>query len=252
MGTNFLMPFWFDSLPHFREHTASTAAIQHVLPVLPPLVVPEKRPRRTFDPRFSRRYGYPTLEPRQLVRYSPKYGYSRLFNFPYRGSGWRPRMNTIVLQIHGIADSAQAAGGVYFGREDRDSRFTLGVLHRQTHQTAILVALYQALQRLIAMRHVTLDDRWREAIIMTNNTYVIQSFNKWVWQWEVNGWQHIRRGGQIQHMEIIREIQNLLTHLENDLNMAVRFWKVDKKDIPGARKCANVALDHVRNSRTGV
>lgn len=205
-----------------------------------------QRPRRTFDPSLSKRYGKPTFTPAKLVRYSPKYGYSRIFNFPYRGSHYRPRMNTVVIQIHGIAApearNPQAAGGVFFGRGAQNHSFNLDATLPQTSNRAVLEALRIALKEVITMRHTTLDPRWKEVTIMTNSEYVIKSFSEWIWQWEVNGWQRIRHGGVIEHVSLIYEIQHLFTHLEGSLNVAIRFWKVDRNDLKGADDCAKVAL----------
>ena len=110
MEANSFAP-WLNHLLDLQGDATQATTLHSDLPIQLPFVAPGQRPRRTFDSRYSRRYGHPTFEPLRLVRYSPKYGYSRLFNFPYRGSGWRPRMNTLVLQIHGTAVPAEHVGG---------------------------------------------------------------------------------------------------------------------------------------------
>lgn len=238
---------------NLQEHVTSNVKPFHDVIHRPPFMTSEQKPRRTFNPRYSRRYGVPTLKPEELVRYSPKYGYSRIFNFPYRGAGYRPRMNTMVLQIHGIAAPIhrdgpfRAAGGVFFGSQQNPHNHgvVLQVKDPQTNHRALLLALRFALQELINMKHTMLDKRWKEAMIMTNSEYVVKSFSEWVWQWELNGWQHIRRGGLIEHADVIFDCQNLMTHLEESLNMSVRFWKVRKQDIGGAYDNAKKTFDEI-------
>ncbi|KAK5105497.1 hypothetical protein LTS08_001774 [Lithohypha guttulata] len=207
--------------------------------------------RRSFNPEFSKRYGRATFPPEKLVKYSPRWGYARLFNFPYPGSSFRPRMNTIVVQVHGVAipnsrtdPTGRAGAGIYFGRDDcpHNMNFALQPYVVQTANRAILEAVRTALSELISMRHTKLDPRWKEVLIMTNNDYVKQSLDKWVWEWEHNGWQRMGRLDNIKNLETMKEVHNLLTYIETMLNMAVRFWKVDRKDIFGADRLATQAL----------
>ncbi|KAK5942592.1 hypothetical protein PMZ80_005157 [Knufia obscura] len=201
---------------------------------------PQYRPRegpvrRTFIPQRSRRYGNPTFPIKKLVKYSPKYGYSRLFNFPFSGSNWRPRMNTIVIQIQGLANpnsstdpNSAAAAGVYF---------------------ALLEATLIALKETIAMRQTILDPRWKEIIIMTNSDYVKQSLTRWIWTWERNGWNHMKQqNNPIAHIRTMEELQNIMTYIETTCNMTVRFWKVSREDIAGADGQAQVAMQLKRNN----
>jgi len=101
------------------------------------------RPRRNFDPTVSWRYGRPTFEPDRLVKYSPKWQYSRLFNYQPGLLGWRPRMRSIVIAIATDGGSrgnnrsdptSRAAYGVYFGKNCH--RNTSGRVPRGLPQTS--------------------------------------------------------------------------------------------------------------------
>ncbi|KAK5957824.1 hypothetical protein OHC33_001013 [Knufia fluminis] len=223
---------------------------------------PQYRPRegpvrRTFIPQRSRRYGNPTFPIKKLVKYSPKYGYSRLFNFPFSGSNWRPRMNTIVIQIQGLANpnsstdpNSAAAAGVYFGANSpHNINFTLPPYMQQTSNRALLEATLIALKETIAMRQTILDPRWKEIIIMTNSDYVKQSLTRWIWTWERNGWNHMKQqNNPIAHIRTMEELQNIMTYIETTCNMTVRFWKVSREDIAGADGQAQVAMQLKRNN----
>lgn len=140
-------------------------------------------------------------------------------------------MNSVVVQIHGVAipndgsdAQGQAAAGVYFGKGCLHNKLvSLPQGLQSTNSRAILVAIKTALDELILMRHTMLDPRWKEVFIMTNSEYARKSFHEWVWQWEVNGWQHIGRKGTVENLDLLQEIHGQLIHIETALTMAVRF-----------------------------
>lgn len=212
---------------------------------------------RKFIPQRNWRYGNPTFPIKKLVKYSPKYGYSRLFNFPYAGSHWRPRMNTIVIQIQGVANpnsstnpNSTAAAGVYFGRDSSHNiSFVLPSYMQQTSNRAVLEAALVALKEVVDMRQTVLDPRWKEIIIMTNSDYAKQGLTKWIWNWERNGWNHMRqRNNAISHVDTMQQLQNIMTYMEKTCNMAVRFWKVGREDIAGADGLAQLAMQMRQNN----
>lgn len=193
----------------------------------------------------------------QLVKYSPKWGYARIFNFPFIGSHWRPRMNTIVIQVHGTAipnsttdPIGRAGAGISFGGDTSPHNAYFAVLPYmpQTANRATLEAVKTVLGRLITLRETasTLDPRWKEVFIMTNNEYVKNSLSKFIWQWERNGWKHTTGGGgTIENLDGMQEIENLLIYIESSCNMAVRFWKVNREDLAGADDLSHLALREV-------
>ena len=206
--------------------------------------------RRSFSPK-GRRYGKPTFSMDKLVKYSPKYGYSRLFYFPRPGLNWQPRMNTIVIQVHGIASpnatsdpDSVATAGVYFGQgSPRNMDFVLPKHMEQTNNKAVLEAIRSALNAVVSMRHTVLDPRRKEVIILTNSDYAKKSLSEWVWSWERNGWNHMQNSNDpIAHLDTMQEIHNVILHMETTLNMAVRFWKVSREDIAGADGLAQSAM----------
>ena len=122
---------------------------------------------------MTRRYGFKTFDPDKLVRYSPRHELSRLMNFPFHGSHFRPRMKTIVISVDGGSrgnsgndPASRAAYGVFFGpgcRYNRCSTLQYGV--PQLSNRAELEAIRQAL-RVIQSRHRSGEfDGWREIII---------------------------------------------------------------------------------------
>lgn len=208
--------------------------------------------RRTFRPHRNRRYGLPASDfpPSRLVKFSPKHQYSRLLNFPYPGANFQPRMNTIVIEVHGISrlndpskpDSA-AAFGVFFGPTcARNASFMLSTHLKQTANRALLEAVRYTLNNVIQMRHTNFIPGWKELIIMTNSDYAKKSLSNWVWQWEKNGWR--RTGGKelIENIEIMQDLHNLMSYMEHSLDMSVRFWKVDREELDGANGLARKAL----------
>ena len=160
-------------------------------------------------------------------------------------------MNTIVIQIQGIAipnsstdPDSVATAGVFFGEgSPHNISFVLPTYMQQTSNRAVLEAILVALKEVMAMRQTVLDPRWKEVLIMTNSEYAKKSLSQWVWSWEKNGWHHMRQEGNlIANLDTMQELQNVLTHIETTLNMAVRFWKVDREDIAGADELAQLAM----------
>jgi len=161
-------------------------------------------------------------------------------------------MNTIVIQVHGIATpnaasnpDSVATAGVYFGPESSHNvNFVLPSRMEQTNNKAVLEAMRTALNQVMAMRHTLLDPRWKEIVIMTNSEYAKKSLSEWVWTWETNGWHHMRQqGGPIAHLNTMQDLHNIICHIETTLNMAIRFWKVSREDIAGADGLARLATE---------
>jgi len=170
-------------------------------------------------------------------------------------------MNTIVIQIHGIASpnsatspDSVAAAGVYFGaKSSHNINFVLPSHMDQTNNKAVLEAIRTALKEVMAMRHTVLDPRWKEVIIMTNSEYAKKSLSEWVWQRETNGWHHMRQqNSPIAHLNTMQELHNTISHIETTLNMAVRFWKVSREDIAGADGLAQLAMQTGPTQADGV
>ena len=155
---------------------------------MPFLVTRHGRPRRNFNPKKTARYGRPTFDPNVLVKYSPKWQYSRLFNFPFSGSRFRPRMRTLVVSIDGgcrVNDRSKttnrAACAVYFGPNNADNYS--GMLRKDQDQTNNRAELQAAIVALTIMRRRMAAgevDLVRELIIKTDSSYVANCMNQWV------------------------------------------------------------------------
>ncbi|RVX75455.1 hypothetical protein B0A52_00808 [Exophiala mesophila] len=214
------------------------------------------RPRRNFNPRKTRRYGRQTFEPEHLVKYSPKWQYSRLYNFPFPGAHWQPRMRTIVIAVDGgsrgnnRADPNSRAGwGVYFG--PNCYRNSCGLLDRNAPQTssrAELEAVRQALMIVSKMQKSGELDGWREIIIKLDSDYVSRALSEWIWSWEQNGFM-TRKGKPVEHGTVIRGMNESIKKLEKE--MAVRFWRVGREYNREADSLVNQALDDASDSGYG-
>lgn len=159
-------------------------------------------------------------------------------------------MNTIVVQVQGISDlndtskpESAAAFGVFYGPEcARNCSFTLPTGFRQTANRAVLEAIRCTINLVIQMRSTEFIPGWKELIIMTDSDYAKKSLSVWVWQWERSGWNRAGKKGIIENVEIMQDLHNLITYMENSLDMSVRFWKVGREDIAGADKLAHKAI----------
>lgn len=156
----------------------------------------QDRPRRNFDPAMSRRYGWGKLNPDELVKYSPKWKYSRLFYLPSSGGRSRPSMRTIVISVDGGSrgnnrnnPNSLAAYGVYFGPNcPRNTRGLLDPDDPQTSSRAELEAVHKALLYVQGMTMFGELDGWHEVILKLDSEYVAKSFSEWIWKWEDNNY----------------------------------------------------------------
>ncbi|KAJ4509044.1 hypothetical protein HRR83_007283 [Exophiala dermatitidis] len=209
----------------------------------------DQRPRRNFDPTKSVRYGWKTFDPDKLVKYSPKWEYSRLFHFPYTGAPFVPRMRSVVISVDGGSrgnnrsnPNSRAAYGVFFGRNCRYNKYGLLDSHvPQTSSRAELEAVRMALNIVRGRRRAGQLEGWREIIIKLDSDYVAKCLSEWVWEWERNGYKS-NKGKKVEHADLIREIHQTITDLEKE-KMAVRFWRVDRQWNQEADALVNQALD---------
>ncbi|KIW11573.1 hypothetical protein PV08_10874 [Exophiala spinifera] len=214
------------------------------------------RPRRNFNPRKTRRYGRITFDPDYLVRYSPKWKYARLYNFPFPGAHWQPRMRTMVVSVDGGSrgnnrsdPKSRAAWGVYFGPDcPRNAWGLLARTDLQTSSRAELESVRKALDIIQGMKEAGELDGWREVIVKCDSDYVARSLSEWIWSWERNGYV-TRKGTPVEHGDIIREIHATITKMEEE--MAIRFWRVGREWNREADALVNHALDDAADSGYG-
>ncbi|OAP58751.1 hypothetical protein AYL99_07841 [Fonsecaea erecta] len=214
------------------------------------------RPRRNFNPKKTRRYGRQTFDPDYLVKYSPKWQYSRLFNFPYPGAHWQPRMRTIVIAVDGGSrgnnrndPKSRAAYGVFFGPNcPRNTHGLVSQSAPQTSSRAELEAVRKALELVQGMKQAGEIEDWREVIIKLDSDYVAKSLSEYVWIWEKNGFK-TKNGAPVEHGDLIREMHDTITQLEQ--NGAVRFWRVGREWNREADALVNQALDDAADSGYG-
>lgn len=217
------------------------------------MLTAKAHPRRSFNPEMTARFGRPTFTPDKLIRYSSRWQYARLMNFPYRGSHWRPRMKSIVVSVDGGSrgnnasnPNSRAAYGVSFGPGCMwNVCHVLKASDPQTSSRAELEAVRQALQVVLTRRAQGEFDGWREIIIKTDSDYVAKSFTQYIWEWEVNGYRKTD-GKPVQHMELIQDIHATIVAMEP--HMAVRFWRVDRQWNTEADALVNRVLDETSDS----
>lgn len=162
-----------------------------------------------------------------------------MFNFPYHGSHWRPRMHTVVVSIDGPCtknDSSdpdsRAAWSIYFGPHSPKNDYGLvSVREPQTNSRAALEAVRRVIMKVRSMRSQGEFDNpynpFKEIIIRTTSQYIVNTFHTWVWEYQSNGWQK-SQGGSIAHPDVIREIHSLICDCETNMNMAIRFWHAER------------------------
>ncbi|KIW74855.1 hypothetical protein Z517_11625 [Fonsecaea pedrosoi CBS 271.37] len=217
------------------------------------LKLEQDRPRRNFNPRKTKRYGRQTFDPGFLVKYSPKWKYARLYNFPYPGAHWQPRMRTMVIAVDGGSrgnnrndPKSRAAYGVYFGPDcPRNTQALLPPSAPQTSSRAELEAVRKALEIVQEMKRAGELDGWREIIIKLDSDYVAKSLGEYIWTWERNGFM-TRKGTPVEHGDLIRELHGTITQLERE--GAVRFWRIGREWNREADALVNQALDDVSDS----
>lgn len=202
---------------------------------------------------MTARFGRPTFTPDKLIKYSSKWQYGRLMNFPYRGSHWRPRMKSIVVSIDGGSrgndstnPNSKAAYGVSFGPGCIwNVCHVLKATDPQTSSRAELEAVRQALHVVLTRRTQGEFDGWREVIIKTDSYYVAKSLSQHIWEWEVNGYRKAD-GTPVKHADLIQDIHATIVAMEQ--HMAVRFWRVDRQWNAEADVLVNRALDAASDS----
>ena len=188
--------------------------------------------------------------PKELVKYSPKYRFSRLMNFPRHGSRFRPVMNSVVVSIHSGArpnnrSYGSAAYAVSFGDKPcvRDMFDLLDEDLPQTQHRAILEALDMCLDTFHDMvRNDDIPFGRPLFVIKTNSETLIRSMDEWIWDWVENG-GYKKNGKEVEHWDLIEKIHETICYLESDFNATVRFWKVDREDISDAVSLMRDALD---------
>ncbi|RMZ85780.1 hypothetical protein DV737_g347, partial [Chaetothyriales sp. CBS 132003] len=212
------------------------------------------RPRRNFNPAKTPRYGRPSpFSPDKLVRYSPKWQYSRLMNFPFCGSCFRPRMYSVVVAVdaasrtnHDSTVANRSAYGVYFGPHCRFNESGMLTSSELKSSGAELEAVWRGLEAVLARRRAGELEGFREIVIMLDSAYAANVFRQWVWLWEARGWT--RANGQpIKNQAEIQRTHNIIRCMEAN-NMAVRFWRVDRKWNEAAAALANAALDEAADA----
>lgn len=79
-------------------------------------------------------------------------------------------------------------------------------------------------------------------IILTDSEYIHDTVSKNVFTWEVNEWKR-SKGRKIEHLAKIQTLHTTIKMFETTLDMAVRFWRVERADLDGADDLAKDAMN---------
>ena len=163
-------------------------------------------------------------------------------------------MRSVVIAVDGAArgnnsanPASRAAYGVFFGRNCKwNSYGTVDQTKPQTNSRAELQAVREALLTVLRRRQLGELTGWREIIVQTDSEYVAKSLSEYIWSWQLIGWRTIR-GDPVKHLELIKEIHNMICHLEE--RGAVRFWRISREFNTAADALANRALNEHMGQR---
>ncbi|KAF7886933.1 uncharacterized protein EAF02_003580 [Botrytis sinoallii] len=152
----------------------------------------------------------------------------------------------------GNASGSKSSCGIFFGE---DSGFnTYETIEgsdggQQTKDYAQLVAVDLALNLI----NSSVLENWRSTseregsftiVIMTDSTYVYDTFTTSIWLWRKNGFES-SEGEKVVNRELIDKIDKAILDLAEH-KVLVRFWSVPREDNTEAEKLANRALQDGR------
>ncbi|KAI9647220.1 hypothetical protein NHQ30_003603 [Ciborinia camelliae] len=163
---------------------------------------------------------------------------------------------TLVVAVDGACPhngsdlATKSSFGIFFGEGSIFNVYDMvkkpaGEVHTNNH--AELMAVYHALELI---GDSSLFESWRvnykseeklAVILMTDSTYVYDSFTTWIWTWRENGFKNFK-GLPVVNADLIDRIDKLIGNLEKQ-NINVRFWSVPREDNTEADKLANLALN---------
>ncbi|TGO43671.1 hypothetical protein BCON_1121g00010 [Botryotinia convoluta] len=168
-------------------------------------------------------------------------------------------LKSLVVAVDGAyphkgSDSeSKSSYGIFFGE---DSSFnTYDTIEgsdgeQQTNEHSQLMAVDRALDLI---KNSSVLENWRSTgeregsfttIIMTDSTYVYDTFTTSIWSWRQNGFEN-SEGKQVVNGELIDKIDKAILDLAEH-KVWVRFWNVPKEDNTEAEKLANRALQDGR------
>ncbi|KAF7931576.1 uncharacterized protein EAE98_004312 [Botrytis deweyae] len=152
----------------------------------------------------------------------------------------------------GNASGSKSFYGIFFGE---DSSFnTFDTIEgsdggQQTKDYAQLVAVDRALNLI----NSSVLENWRSTserevsftiVIMTDSTYVYDTFTTSIWLWRKNGFES-SEGEEVVNRELIDKIDKAILDLAEH-EVLVRFWSVPREDNIEAEKLAHRALQDGR------
>ncbi|KAL6898553.1 ribonuclease H-like protein [Trichoderma evansii] len=201
---------------------------------------------RIFDPQFSP--AHRRIPADQLIVYNSAKRVQQLREMNPRTNKMSIDRHTVVVSIDGACRGngtslARAAWGVYFGPQSaHNSSGILDPALPQTSTRAEIEALSQALD--IICSDVSKDFSLQRYCIITDSSYLVQTFSKWIQNWIANGGK-TSAGKKVAHFETLKKIHERLDDMTYGDNggMDFKFWQVPREKNQEADLLANEALD---------
>jgi len=154
---------------------------------------------------------------------------------------------TIGLWIDGACrgngtPSARGAYGVYFGNGSPfNCSGTVPLNEPQTSQRAEIRSALAALDQIEAVnaRH----PEFELFIVASDSAYLVNSITDYIQTWKQNGWR-TSEGQDVANRDLWERLDTRLTRLSNQENdIDVLFWHVDRSQNIEADRLANQVLD---------
>ncbi|KXN92152.1 Ribonuclease H1, partial [Leucoagaricus sp. SymC.cos] len=122
---------------------------------------------------------------------------------------------------------ARVGLGVYFGP---NSPYNLSEQFSgsQTSQRAEIRAAVRALEKIEDILHVEGQFPGRNIVIITDSQYVVGAMTGWLDNWRGNGWR-TSGGHPVANLQDFIELEIVVERLEQQFDLAVRFWHVPRE-----------------------
>ncbi|RAO69407.1 uncharacterized protein BHQ10_005419 [Talaromyces amestolkiae] len=158
----------------------------------------------------------------------------------------------IVIAVDGACrrngtDGAQAAIGVYFGKDNPLNRLYQISIEHPTNQIAELTAGIDALrQALVIQRRGFQANRkgqrdLRMVVIKSDSEYLVKGMTEWISKWKMTGYK-TAEGAEVVNAELFRKLEVLYLELVQR-GVSVTFWHVTRDRNKQANRLANRAFE---------
>ncbi|KAF7918315.1 hypothetical protein BELL_0018g00260 [Botrytis elliptica] len=153
----------------------------------------------------------------------------------------------------GNASGSKSSYGIFFGKDSGFNTYDTIEVSDERQQTKDYTRLIAVDRALDLIKNSSVLENWRSTseregsftiVIMTDSTYVYDTFTTSIWLWRKNGFES-SEGEEVVSRELIDKIDKAILDLAGD-KILVRFWSVPREDNTEAEKLANRALQDGR------